>query len=105
VSHVRFRVHPLRGRTDVVVQGEAPVLDQRQVRDSGGHLEPRYVILTRLALAGQSWPIEVTLTNREFMLFRMLLGRTAVAGHALVDPYRSFLTGRQHRPARRYGVD
>jgi hypothetical protein len=38
------------------------------------------------------------------MLFRMLLGRTALAESALVDPGRSFLTGRQPDPARRYGV-
>ncbi|HYN76430.1 MAG TPA: ATP-dependent zinc protease [Lamprocystis sp. (in: g-proteobacteria)] len=105
VPQVRFGIHPLRGRTDVVVQGEAPIIDRRQVRDSGGHPEQRYVILTRLLLGGLAWPIEVTLSNRETMLFRMLLGRTAVAGQALVDPNRSFLTGRQSRPARRYGVD
>ena len=98
--HVRFGVHPLRGRTDVVVKAEAPVIDRRQVRDSGGHPESRYVILTQLTLGGLTWPIEVTLSNRETMLFRMLLGRTAVAGRAVVDPNRSFLTGRRSRPAR-----
>jgi hypothetical protein len=103
VPHVRFGVHPVRGRTDVMVEGEARVLDRRQVCDSGGHREHRYVILTPLTLGGQTWPIELTLSNREAMLFRMLLGRTAIAGHALVDPNRSFLTGRQARPARRYG--
>ncbi len=101
---VRFGVHPLRGRTDVVVHGEAAVIDRRQVADSGGHREPRYVICTTLRMGGREWPIEVTLTNRETMLFRMLLGRTAVAGQALVDPDRSYLTGRISAPRRRYGV-
>lgn len=103
--HARFGVHPLQRRTDVVVHGEAPVIDQRRVSDSGGHREERFVIQTRLSLNGQEWPIELTLTNRESMLFRMLLGRTAVAGRALVDPERSFLTGRVRRPWEIYGVE
>lgn len=92
---VRFGIHPLQQRTDIVVYGEAPVIDQRQVTDSGGHRELRYVIATPLVLAGQEWPIELTLTNRETMLFRMLLGRTALAGRAWVDPAQSFMIGRQ----------
>ncbi len=100
--YVRFGVHPLQKRTDVVIHSEALVLDQRRVTDSGGHREDRYVIRTRLALGGQDWPIEMTLTNRETMLFRMLLGRTALAGRARVDPARSFLTGRVARPREHY---
>ena len=102
--HARFGVHPLQHRTDVVVHGEAPVIDRRRVSDSGGHCEERYIIQTRLRLADLEWPIELTLTNRETMLFRMLLGRTAIAGRAHVDPDRSFLTGRARRPWESYGV-
>ncbi|MGQ9660452.1 MAG: ATP-dependent zinc protease family protein [Thermochromatium sp.] len=102
--YARFGVHPFQKRSDLVVQGEAPVIDRRQVSDSGGHREERYVILTSLVLAGQQWPIELTLTNRETMLFRMLLGRTAIQGRALVDPGKSFLTGRLHRPGEYYGL-
>ena len=101
--YARFGVHPLQQRADLVIHGEAPVIDRRQVSDSGGHREERYVIETRLALAGREWPIELTLTNRETMLFRMLLGRTAIAGRALVDPQRSFLTGRIQQPWELYG--
>ena len=102
---VRFGVHPLRGRLDVVVHGEAPLLERRRICDSGGHREERCVILTRLRIGGREWPIELTLTNRETMLFRMLLGRGAIAGHALVDPQLSFVTGRPVRPAGCYGAD
>ncbi|MBK5963830.1 ATP-dependent zinc protease [Thiocystis minor] len=100
--HVRFGVHPLQHRADVVVHGEAPVFDRRHVSDSGGHREERYVILTRLALSGRAWPIELTLANRETMLFRMLLGRTALVDRALVDPSRSFVTGRIKNPWTHY---
>jgi hypothetical protein len=100
--YVRFGVHPLQKRTDVVIHGEALVVDQRRVTDSGGHREDRFVIRTRLVLSGHDWPIEVTLTNRETMLFRMLLGRTALARHAQVDPARSYLTGRVARPWESY---
>ncbi|EXJ16555.1 ATP-dependent zinc protease family protein [Imhoffiella purpurea] len=100
--HVRFGVHPLQHRDDLVVHCEAPVIDRRQVSDSGGHREERYVIETHVRVGGRSWPIEVTLTNRESMLFRMLLGRTAIAGRALVDPGGSFLAGRVARPWERY---
>ena len=102
--YARFGVHPLQQRADLVIHGEAPVIDRRQVSDSGGHREERYVIETLLALAGREWPIELTLTNRETMLFRMLLGRTAINGRALVDPKKSFLTGQVQRPWESYGV-
>jgi hypothetical protein len=100
--HVRFGVHPIQRRTDIVIHAEAVVVDERRVMDSGGHREDRFVIRTPLILAGREWPIEITLTNRETMLFRMLLGRTALSGHASVDPGRSFLTGRLKRPWEHY---
>jgi hypothetical protein len=91
---VRFGVHPNQGETDTVKWCEALVIDQRNVTDSGGHTEKRYVIQTELSLGGKKWPIEVTLTNRDNMLFRMLLGRTAMtAGNLIVNPAMSFVTG------------
>ena len=100
--YARFGVHPLRGRTDIAVHAQAPLIDCRLVTDSGGHRERRFVILTQVAMGDRAWPIELTLTNRETMLFRMLLGRTAMAGRALVDPDQSFLLGRQTAASRRY---
>jgi hypothetical protein len=64
----------------------------RKVTDSGGHTETRFVIKTTLTINQESFPIEVTLTNRENMMFRMLLGRTAMNDKIIVDPAASYLT-------------
>lgn len=94
---VRFGLHPDQTDTERVIWCEAPVIDQRNVTDSGGHTEKRYVIRTPVVLGEKTWPIEVTLTNRDNMLFRMLLGRTAMtAGNIVVNPAQSFLFG-QHQ--------
>lgn len=90
---VRFSVHPVQGRDDIALPCSAPLLDRRKVRSSTGHRQRRYVILTSVALAGYRWQMELTLTNRDEMKFRMLLGRTAMAGHLLVDPQKSFQAG------------
>lgn len=88
---VRFWMHPVQGNTELSQVCEAKVIDERIVRDSGGHEEKRYVVETLLSLGGKQWPIEITLTNRENMRFRMLLGRTAMQDRIIVDPTESFL--------------
>lgn len=90
---VRFDIHPLQGKHTLIKTCEAPVTDWRPVTNSGGRTEQRYVIETILEFAGNRWPIEVTLTKRDQLGFRMLLGRTALRGRAIVDPTRSFLAG------------
>ncbi len=86
---VRFGVHPRQQRQTPDIICQAPVRDYRQVSDSGGHREMRYVITTEVLLGQQRRTIELTLSNRERMTFRMLLGRTALRG-MLVLPDQSY---------------
>lgn len=94
-ERVEFLMHPIQKDNDTVATCVADVLDRRIVTDSGGHKEERFVISTDLAIGRYSWPIEVTLTARDDMLFRMLLGRTAIKNIAQVDPARSYLIGKR----------
>jgi len=93
LRRVRFWVHPVQNDLHHVVECDAAVLDERTVSDSGGHRELRLVIETRVVLGNTVWPIEMTLTNRDSMRFRMLLGRTAMAGRSVVYPEASYLAG------------
>ena len=87
---VRFGVHPIPGRDDIEVICTSPLIDRREVTSSNGDKESRYVISTAVAMGARSWDIEVTLTNREGMAYRMLLGRQAIRDGMLVDPAASF---------------
>lgn len=98
---IRFKVHPLQRSAAETVTAEAPLLDLRTVRSSGGHVSVRAVILTEVELLGKRWPIELTLANRDVMGFRMLLGRQAVRRRFVVDPGCSFLGGRRSRRTRK----
>lgn len=92
---VRFRVQPLQGRRSPAIDCAAPLVDRRRVSDSGGHVEHRCVIATRLSIAGGLYAVELTLTDRASMRFRMLVGRTAlVRARVLVDSRRSFLSAK-----------
>ncbi len=92
---VRFGVHPTQRNTSEEVWCESPLKDTRIVRDSGGHEEQRYVIDSALQLGDRTWTIEITLTDRDNMGFRMLLGRTAIRTKFLVNSNRSYLLSRR----------
>ena len=92
---VRFGIHPRQGDTDEAVYCEAPLKDRRTVRDSGGHEELRYVIEAQVLIGSHRHAVEVTLTDRDSMKFRALLGRTAIRGHYVVDSGRSYVQSRR----------
>ena len=94
-DRVEFSMHPVQKDNDTVITCTADVLDKRNVTDSGGHKEERFVIRTELQIGEHRWPIEATLTSRDDMLFRMLLGRTALKGRAQVNPARSYVVGKK----------
>lgn len=96
-NRISFDIHPLQHNTDIIVTCIADVVDKRAVTDSGGHTEDRYVIETPITVAGQTWSIEITLTERETMLFRMLLGRSALRRRFIVNPSRSFVTTKRFK--------
>lgn len=95
VQRVRFMMHPIQKDNDTEVECVADVVDRRVVRDSGGHEELRWVIRSDVRIGPHCWPAEFTLTSRDDMLFRMLLGRTAMARRAVVNPARSYLVGKK----------
>ncbi|WP_460275459.1 30S ribosomal protein S6--L-glutamate ligase [Celeribacter sp. ULVN23_4] len=87
---VRFNIHPVPGREDIAIACSADVVDRREVTSSNGETELRYVISTEIAMGDRRWPIEITLTNRTNMAYRMLLGRQAILDDMIVQPTESF---------------
>ncbi|MEM7065562.1 MAG: RimK/LysX family protein [Cyanobacteria bacterium P01_B01_bin.77] len=94
VKKVRFQVAPIQSDDERLVMVETTLLEERAITDSGGHQQVRPVIVTSVCLGALQWPIELTLTNRDVMGFRMLLGRQAVKERFLVNPSQSYIQSR-----------
>ena len=92
-KYVHFDIHPVQDNRKIIQSCRGRVVDRRSVKSSSGDKEKRYVIRTPIRLGEQSWDIEITLTNRDTMGYRMLLGREAMAGRTLIDPDASFALG------------
>ncbi len=90
---VAFGLHPNQDETETTIECHAPIKDRRKVTDSGGHSSFRYVIETRMVIGERDFIAEMTLTNRDTMKFRMLLGRTAMQQRFCIDPAASYLQG------------
>ncbi len=89
-----FTVQPMQKQSELLIECHAPIKDRRLVSDSGGHKQRRYVIETQLLFGQHLIQAEITLTNRDSMRFRMLLGRTAMNKHFIIDPNASYLQGK-----------
>lgn len=94
-SFVRFIVQPLKKVPSIQQHCHAPVIDQRLITNSGGQKESRYIISTPIRLGNLSWEIEIGLTNRNQLIFPMLLGRDALKGKIIVDPGRILCQGKK----------
>lgn len=94
VPWVSFSLRPKQRSRNPSIECAAPIVDERKIRSSNGEQERRYVIEVEACLGDITWPIELSLTNRDELGFRMLLGREAVRRQFLVNPDRSYLIGR-----------
>jgi len=90
---VKFDINPIQNNVKTIIHCEAHLVDKRVVKSSSGFREQRFVIQTNLEIGNSNWLIEMTLTNRDSMGFRMLLGREAMSGRVLVDPEQQYLLG------------
>lgn len=90
---VRFDINPIQKNEKTIIHCEAKLIDKRIVKSSSGYREQRFVIQTHLEIGNEIWAIEMTLTNRDSMGFRMLLGREAMSGRTLVDPEEKYVLG------------
>ena len=94
---VQFDVHPLQRNDELYRTCVADVVDYRWITNSGGGREKRFVILSALRMGANAWPIEVTLTDRDQMGFRMLIGRTAMEHRLIIDPTKSYRLGKPRK--------
>lgn len=94
---VKFDINPIQNNTKTVIHCQAPLVDKRIVKSSSGFREQRYVIKSEIKIGTADWDVELTLTNRDSMGFRMLLGREAMSGRILVDPEQKYLLGQPTR--------
>lgn len=92
--YVSFVVYPLQKNLNFTQSCTAKVIDQRMIMNSTGHQEKRYVIQTSIMMGPIVWEIDITLTDRGPLLFRMLLGRNALKGHSIIDPSKKLLLGK-----------
>ncbi|WP_158880086.1 RimK/LysX family protein [Rhodanobacter sp. L36] len=93
VTWLRFSIHVGR-RQPVDVSCEAPALDRRTVTDTGGRRTTRWFIRSEVQLGGQTFDVDINLTDRRHMLFPFLLGRSALFGRFAVDPSLSYTQSR-----------
>ncbi len=96
-KYVSFEIHPVQDDNDISLKAKAKVIDERYIMSSNGHKELRYVIQTDLILGTAVIPIELTLSNRDPLRFRMLLGRDALSISSIIDPAKKNCLGKKSR--------
>jgi ribosomal protein S6--L-glutamate ligase len=94
IDWVSFEVHPVKRNDEILIRCECPIVDIRDVKNSSGTSETRYVISTPISLGGSVWDAELTLSDRDAMGYRMLLGREAMNGRLVIDPSMKCVLGK-----------
>jgi len=104
---VHFKVHPLQRTDELEIACTAHVTDHRVIMNSGGHKELRYVIRTAIVLGTLKWDIDISLTNRGPLVYRMLLGRDALKHHFMIEPGKKLYQGKYsiRQISRLYGIE
>jgi len=92
--YVRFALCPLQADQDILRMCSAEVIDQRWIMSSNGHKENRFVIQTSISMAEKTWDLELTLSDRDPLKFRLLLGRAALAERVVIDPSKRLCLGK-----------
>jgi ribosomal protein S6--L-glutamate ligase len=92
-KYAHFVIHPLQKNTIISRKAIAEVIDIRVIRSSNGQKEERPVINSTIRIGDYAWEIEITLTKRDIMHHRMLLGREAMSV-MLIDPAKTYCQGR-----------
>jgi hypothetical protein len=87
-------VRPLRKHPEIEIECESKLIDRRDIKNSGGQVESRYVIETTVVLGEAMWSATLSLTSRDDMLFRMLLGRTTLNDKVIIYPGKKYLAGK-----------
>lgn len=93
-DYVSFNIHPMQGDSKIVIACQAPIIDARYIMSSNGHKEHRYIIKTEFKLGGGVYDMELSLSNRDPLKFRLLLGREALSKRVIIDPGLTCLHGR-----------
>ncbi|WP_188151271.1 ATP-dependent zinc protease family protein [Teredinibacter waterburyi] len=93
VRWVKFDIHPLQKNRRTHLSCEAKLVDRRVIKSSSGDTQKRVVIAVPMTLGDDTWEVQLTLTNRDSMGYRMLLGREAMVGRVIIDPELQFCMG------------
>ena len=92
-KYAKFAIHPLQKNNNISRHTLVEIIDTRVIRSSNGHKEERLVIRSPIKIGSHYWDIDITLTKRDIMNYRMLLGREAM-NFILVDPSKSYCQGK-----------
>lgn len=93
-TFAHFQIHPIQHNDELIIECKALVIDERFIMSSSGHKEHRLVISTPITLGNNTWDIQITLSNRDPLSYRMLLGREAMEHRVIIDPSRKFQLGK-----------